>query len=179
MSKFTTHIIKSRGSALIIALVFLLALTMIGTTAMQGTSQQESMAGNMRDRNLAFQAAEAGLRAAERWLQAQATAPNFTNGTGGTGYLSAQPDTFWITYNWNNQSLYSNNTTTPPTGALALTQLSRQPSYVIEDTTQDPSGAGNNDPNCASLAYRCYRITSRGVGGSPNAIVVLQATFYR
>lgn len=38
-------------------------MTLIGTTAMQGTHQQR-MAGNMRDRNLAFQAAEAALREA-------------------------------------------------------------------------------------------------------------------
>lgn len=54
-----------RGATLIIALIMLLLLTIIGLSSMRGTSLQESMAGNMRDGNLAFQAAEAALRQGE------------------------------------------------------------------------------------------------------------------
>lgn len=181
MSKRTSIMVKSKGSALIIALVFLLILTLVGVTAMQGTSQQETMAGNMRDHNLAFQAAEAALRAGERWLQSQATAPVLT-GTA-PGLMLAQSDDFWETHNWDTQSLFTNNTMAEPTGSAALTQLSGQPRYVIEDRTvsNPPNDA---DFNCggvavSSVSYRCYRITARGLGGSPNAIVILQSTFYR
>jgi len=53
------------GAALMFSLIFLLLLTIIGLTAMQSSTLQERMAGNTRDTNLAFQAAELGLRAGE------------------------------------------------------------------------------------------------------------------
>lgn len=59
---------KSRqdGAVLFIALIMLLVLTIIGLTSIRGTSLQEGMAGNLREINLSFQAAEAGLRAGEQ-----------------------------------------------------------------------------------------------------------------
>jgi len=57
------------GSALIISLVFLLILTMIGIASIQDSTLQERMAGNERDRNLAFQTAEAALRVGEDHLR--------------------------------------------------------------------------------------------------------------
>lgn len=71
---FRINLIQQRGSALIIALVFLLVMTLVGVAAMRDTTQQESMAGNVRERNLAFQAAEAGLRSAEQFLSTNSPA---------------------------------------------------------------------------------------------------------
>jgi type IV pilus assembly protein PilX len=56
----------ARGSALVIALLMLLILTVLGLASMQSTSLQERMAGNFDQRNQAFQLAELGLRTAER-----------------------------------------------------------------------------------------------------------------
>lgn len=56
---------RQRGVVLIVALVVLLVLSMLGVSSMQGTVMEERMAGNMYDRNIAFQAAEAALRAGE------------------------------------------------------------------------------------------------------------------
>lgn len=158
-----------RGSALIIALVFLLIMTLIGTTAMQGTSQQENMAGNMRDRNLAFQAAEAALRAGERdalatanpLLPPQVPAPNNTG-------------VWWTNFFQQNPSFFLDNTATAPTGPpWRFPEVSQQPSYVVENMN-------NVDVICLSDPSRnCYRITARGVGGTPNAVVILQATLSR
>lgn len=53
------------GSALIIALILLVLLTIIGVSAIQNTTMQERMAGNMKEQHRAFQAAEQGLREAE------------------------------------------------------------------------------------------------------------------
>ena len=57
---------KQRGAALITGLIFLVVLTMIGITAARMSTLEERMAGNMRDRSLAMQAAEMALRDAER-----------------------------------------------------------------------------------------------------------------
>lgn len=54
-----------RGASLIVGLIFLVAVTLLGVIAMKNTILQERMAGGMRDRSLALQAAEAALRDAK------------------------------------------------------------------------------------------------------------------
>jgi type IV pilus assembly protein PilX len=53
------------GAVLVVSLLLLLVMTVLALTASQTTRLQERMAGNARDLDLAFQASEAGLRAAE------------------------------------------------------------------------------------------------------------------
>lgn len=63
------HISRQRGAALITSLIFLTVLTILGMSTL-GTALLESrMAGNARDRNIAFQAAEIGLRDAELFIR--------------------------------------------------------------------------------------------------------------
>ncbi len=59
---------RQRGAALIVGLVLLVVVTLVGVGAMQSTTLQEKMAGNLRDSNLAFQASEAVLRHCENIL---------------------------------------------------------------------------------------------------------------
>jgi len=54
-----------RGSVLVVSLIFLLLLTLLGLAALQTTTLEEKMAGNVTDQSRAFQAAEAALRNAE------------------------------------------------------------------------------------------------------------------
>ncbi|WP_168734324.1 pilus assembly PilX family protein [Pseudothauera nasutitermitis] len=56
---------RQSGTVLLIALVMLLVMTLLGLSSMRGTALEERMAGNWRDQNIALQAAEAALRAAE------------------------------------------------------------------------------------------------------------------
>jgi len=63
------HCARQGGAALITSLIFLTILTILGMSTL-GTALLESrMAGNARDRNLAFQAAEMGLRDAELYIR--------------------------------------------------------------------------------------------------------------
>lgn len=62
---------RQRGAILVISLLLLLVMTVLALTASQTTRLQERMAGNARDVDQAFQAAEAGLRAAELSLEEQ------------------------------------------------------------------------------------------------------------
>ena len=64
----TPHLHRERGAVLIVALLFLVMLTLLGVTAMTGTTMEERMAGNARDASVAFQAAESALRDARRDL---------------------------------------------------------------------------------------------------------------
>jgi len=59
---------RQRGAALIVGLVLLVVITLVGIGAMQSTTLQEKMAGNLRDSNLSFQASEAALRNCENIL---------------------------------------------------------------------------------------------------------------
>jgi type IV pilus assembly protein PilX len=61
-----------RGVALVVTLILLLIATLIGLAGARSTSLQERMSGNMYDRSLAFQRAEAALRAAERAITTNA-----------------------------------------------------------------------------------------------------------
>lgn len=60
---------KQDGAVLLVCLVMILILTMIGVASMSNSTLQERMAGGMRDYNVAFQAAEAALRAGEEELR--------------------------------------------------------------------------------------------------------------
>jgi len=55
---------NQRGAALAVGLVLLLAMTIIGISALNTTSLEERMAGNTQEMNRAFQIAETGLSTA-------------------------------------------------------------------------------------------------------------------
>jgi type IV pilus assembly protein PilX len=147
------------GVVLPISMIMLLLLTLISITGTQVTGLEEKMAGNGKDSNLAFQAAEAALRAGEA---ATAGVP--------TLYTGAQP------IDWTNAAVitYSGGT---------LTGIGSAPRYTIEDLgstggTEEcsPCEAGAPPP---SSGARLYRITARGTGGTTDAVVVLQSTYTR
>jgi len=81
------------GFVLIVALVLLLVLTVLGLAAAQSTSLEERMAGNARNHDLAFQAAEAGLSAGVNCLQTGAAPCTVfhTGTTGGNGMYVFSP----------------------------------------------------------------------------------------
>ena len=59
MSRLSTSRRNERGVSLVIVLLFLVMLSILGTTAIQTSSLEEKMTGNERDRQIAFEAAEA------------------------------------------------------------------------------------------------------------------------
>lgn len=147
---------RQQGSALIIALVFLLLLTMIGITAIQNATQQERMAGNARDRAMAFQAAEAALRCGEAWV----------DGNGGQNRLLAQ-STLPLAdpASWNG---------TDAEGPCALGEDSGLHGAPVYHVAQPRLALVN--PVAPTQGMRSlYPVTARGVGGSDAAVVVLQS----
>lgn len=151
---------RQRGVALIVALVFLLIMTLLGATAMQTTSQQETMAGNTRQRNLAFQATEAALREGERWLDAS------------IANREAAMDHNALTVQvWNGSA-------PAPTGMWARppnSELAADPGYYVEPPVfrRYPGDMDASQPRC----QRIYPVNSRGVGAVDHAIVVLRSTY--
>lgn len=80
---------KQRGAVLIVSLIFLLILSLIGVSSMQGTSMQELMSGNLRDQYIAFNAAEAALLEGENQANTQYTAGTFDQDTSINGLYAA------------------------------------------------------------------------------------------
>jgi len=76
------HHSRQQGAALFISLMFLIILTLIGLSAANVGILQERMAGNVRQSNIAFQRAEAGLRAIEQRVKLIAD-----GGDGGLGVI--------------------------------------------------------------------------------------------
>ncbi|MBZ9612534.1 pilus assembly PilX family protein [Rheinheimera maricola] len=64
------NLIKQQGVALVVSLLLLLVITLLAVTTMKRTTVQEQMTGNLHDRQLALQQAEAALLVAERLLDA-------------------------------------------------------------------------------------------------------------
>jgi type IV pilus assembly protein PilX len=154
------------GSALVMGIVFLLVLTLLAVVGMQTTILEEKMAGNLRDRELAFRAAETALRTAEDLLVQDA--PLVFDDS--DGLYQADPDLL-TALDWTEQDSRQFGGT--------LHGIWSNPRYVIEE---QPLIFGSANPLYADEPMppeRYYRILSRGVGGTESAVVILQSTYKR
>lgn len=137
-----------QGAALVIGLIILVVLTLIGVQAMRTNIVQERMAGNMRERNIAFQAAEAALRVGEATGPFSASNvsladPVAWDGTAGDGSI---PD-------------FDADVAGPPVYQVG------PPQYVRVGLTLP-----------AEFRY-IYPVTARGLGGQQTSVVVVQSAF--
>jgi type IV pilus assembly protein PilX len=159
-----------RGAVLVTSLLLLLVITIIGVTVMQMSRMQERMAGNARDVNLAFQAGESALRAAEAKVLAFAATPVTCAAAPCDVFerkvlppLNSQTKTWWQ----NTAQDYSN---------VAQSEvLNEDPRYVVEQF-----GWIRNSWDITDTSGRdVYAISARSTGGSGRAEVVLQTTYAR
>jgi type IV pilus assembly protein PilX len=175
------------GFVLIVALLLLLVLTILGLAAAQSTSLEERMAGNARDQDLAFQAAEAGLRAAETCLNANpGVCGGFNADTNGKYLFSPgnppAPSTnttplwevsgFWDTAS--NVLAYSQVSSFP------VPSVAAQPEILIEQMPPVAAPGGNlgsQQYGGGSPSIQYYRITVLGTGGSDSATAMIQSMY--
>ncbi len=164
---------QQRGVVLVTGLIFLVILTLLGTTALQGTVLEEKMAGNLRDETLALQAAEAALRSGEIFLE-QVTLPVFAGSEGLYHYASANtaaPDPKnWGS--WESIGLVAGS---------SMDGVASQPRYIIEQLVSVPQqgNKGSAQQSGTSPDDEMFRIIARGVGGTASAVVILQSTYRR
>jgi type IV pilus assembly protein PilX len=196
-----------RGAILIISLMFLVVLTMLALTTMGGITLEERMAGQYRDLNLAFQAAEAGVRDAERDIWASGAGvftPRTLTISGLTGFgdgnaqpngscsSDANPSGRGLCYAngagpfppFPAVDLSANSTTAVPygkfTNATALLSVSAQPRYIIEAIWTGivpPPTTASLGAAGGNTTY--YRITSRGYGANQNTAVTVQEMYLK
>jgi type IV pilus assembly protein PilX len=171
---------KQQGIALVISLIMLLMMTLLGLSAMNTSLMEEKMAGNSRDVELAFQAAETALRDAEIWLADQVNEPAGTSSGINRVWSpdSLDPDTtnaisWWQEVNqvwWLAEAeaygITINNIKTVPHSVIEYKQF-------IPDTLLIGEGSSSDK----GMTY--YQVTARGTGGSDQARVLLQSTTAR
>ena len=149
MKQLTHRPHGQQGATLIITLVMLVLITLVGVSSIRKSTIDEKTAGASRDRDKAFQAAEAAVQTCLVQLK-NLTYTGTTLAPTGAG---AAPH--WeASGNWSNGN--SNVVAVDSDGLYA------QPRCMVEAL-----GAGTGS----------YRVTGRAVGASSVTEVVLQATF--
>jgi len=166
---------KQSGSALIVSLTILLVLTILGISSLRTTSLEEKMAGNSRDAQAAFEAAEAALREGEDFVIKSLNNDAYT-ATGGPGGLytetSIAADAWTVDANWATarQVPYSTQVALPPRFMVQLISAT-----VGLGQVADLGNAGSYGDDKGAAGF--YQITARGTGISPNSRAMLQSYF--
>jgi type IV pilus assembly protein PilX len=163
---------RQQGVALIVALIFLAVLAILGVTIARNSSMEERMAGNTRDRDLAFQAAESALRDAEDDLKRvpggyiDAATPFDGSTAGLIAYVDRDADD-WKAYTWDNSNSQE--------ATAGIANVNAKPRYVIEKKPNTLIPAV--PPSVTPTTVQHFRVTARGVGGSADTIVILQSEY--
>ena len=162
---------RQDGMVLITGLIFMVVLTLIVVASMRTTLLEERMAGNARDTDLAFQAAEAALRAGEEVLNS-ASLEEFTSTSPAYLSVDTRMDTYWRdTHDWSADAEAVTGT---------ITGVSAAPRFVIEELRPIPAAGNESLKGTAPLPdSSIFKVTARGVGGNPSTVVVLQSTYQR
>lgn len=164
---------QQRGAVLITALVLLVVLTLLGLASMQNTILEERMAGNYRDRQIAFEAAEAALRAGEQRIA-------------DTAVFNAL---VWDSEGADTDHAYEGDGTLDPftaageelTDATVTTETVNPPVHLVErlpEIDMPESSLVKGFPE-QPPKIRYYRTTARGQGKTTATEVVLQSTYFR
>ncbi|OHC44937.1 MAG: pilus assembly protein [Rhodanobacter sp. RIFOXYA1_FULL_67_6] len=171
--------------ALVVALLLLVVITLVGLAAVRGTIMQQKMAANLFDRQIAFQGAEAAMRAATARIAAN---PGDIARNCQAGGVFCQGNPF-DDPNLDTGKIMTVNSGTA-SGQFAKSSVAvSQPQYVVENmgnwynpSTSTGFGQSANSHNYGaqgtSTTAVYYRVTARS--GNPaevgdRAVVVLQA----
>jgi type IV pilus assembly protein PilX len=181
---------RQKGAVLVVSMLLLLVVTLLALGASQSTRLQERMVGSQRNFDLAFQSAEAALRAGERMVDdTNMTAPplpcasinppckvyerGFLASTVGYEDQAFQNRDWWIA----RAQAYA---TSPTANVIGGTEglAVRDPLFYLEELEEVPD-ALSIPPTGPPPSRVFYRIVARGEGGNANAQVVLHSTYVR
>ena len=168
-----------RGTALIMALVFLVLLTILGLKAMDTTALEEKMTSNTKDKNVAFESAETALTFGENWLYGQINRPQPFTSSGPHLFTPSTTDTAV----WDMSGTWSSAVTYPGTPYAAasggLIGVAQQPEYIIEDmgTVAESGGTLVQSSDYQNTGNSVFRITALGYGSTGVATAELQSVY--
>lgn len=174
---------KQQGYTLVLALGFMVFLTLIVLSMVNITNSDEKIARNSRDKDIAFAAAEAAMRDAEMYLTGSYQFPytpvldidfsdQCTNALCDFREAASPPNIAQRNFynpgdTIGNKSMRIGTVTLSPT--VTGLPAANQPRYLIETVWR-------NDPG-KSYPFE-YRITVQSRGISPDTMVVLQELYY-
>lgn len=178
--KHTKH--KQKGVVLVIGMLFLIILTLIGLTGMRMTTFEEKMAGNLKDKNTAFQAAETALMAAESNIENNIITTGIFDTDGTDGFYDDSNEEIWNLIDWQGTDSGNDNEAIIYSAFNSTYKVNTSPKYVIEHYAAFSDEADNlNLDNYGSGTgagdTEMFRITARGTGLNDNTTVLLQSTF--
>jgi type IV pilus assembly protein PilX len=174
---------RERGISLIIVLLFLVIMTGLGATAIRTAMIEEKMSGNERDRQIAFEAAEAALRDGESEIVALLTSASGFTLACGTGLCvpSATATPQWSSVNWNGAVPHAYGSQSGA-GTYPVTDVSRAPRYIIEllpDMPPLPGCSAVVSSRASCTGGTPFRITAVGWGRRASTQVMLQSLFVK
>ncbi len=168
------------GASLIVSLMLLIVLTLLGLSGMQSTIMQERMSSNVRDKGMAFQAAESAIRGGEDWVKnidvntltepdngATCTAPctivNLND------YINMTTEAFdW----WKTQGR------TFTFGSISSGAPAADPRFIVEYHSRVDQGY-SLDLTDTTPRPHLYRITAMGVGNTTTAEAIIETLYAR
>lgn len=179
-----TSLNKQSGVVLMVSLIMLLLLSVIGVTGSQTTVLEEKMAGNDRDRNIAFQAAEAALRGGEQMIETL-TIADFDSGTDNDGLFDNDGSLLDIDDDtkpdnkddatWDSDPAITSSIeySTP----IAL--IAAQPRFYIEYIGQESVDTLQGGTTGGAPFVDFFKVTARGTGRQSTTQVYLQSYYGR
>ncbi|SEO62790.1 type IV pilus assembly protein PilX [Luteibacter sp. UNC138MFCol5.1] len=183
-----------RGVVLVVALIFLLLITILAMAASGTSLMQLRLVGGLRSSQLADFGAESALRGAEwRLWTASNTTPMACTTSGPVCYkydatiTNADVEKFRNAKGWDAtaSTTYSAGTLTKASTDNTF-KLTKDPVYLIEDLgvelppgsgTQHESGQSAPGTGNTSVDSHVYRITARSTGANDNTVRALETTF--
>ena len=155
-----------RGIAMIVSLVLLVIVTLLALGSLRGVVLQTRMSGTTTDRSLAFAAAEAALRDAERRAAVVDTATfpaiGCADGLCATPAAADAP-------RWMDEAFAGWRTSTAAAPTDAAT-----PVAIVEDMGDAPNWAGceNEIPRQPNCSTRRYRVSARSTADGRATVLV-------
>jgi Tfp pilus assembly protein PilX len=165
---------------LVVGLILLLVLTLAGVVLARMQTVEERMARNEDNHQLALQAAEATLRAAETGLNTGAF-QTFASNNGIYVLVptnGSEADALDAS-NWSPPAFPTLSYTAAPLNSPPLPTVTRQPQYVIEALPPVAVAGGPLTP-CGTYGATCsaiFRITAHAWGGDSSATATVQSVF--
>lgn len=153
---------SQRGVVLPTIMVLMVIMVVLGLSGMNDTAMQERMSGNLRNRDIAFQAAESALREGEAWLQANAATVGANariSGLAGQNWDGAAPAPSGVLAN-----LYAGD---------PIINLAADPVYYVGPPELVRTNPGETPPEFREI----YPVLARSLGANANTLVILRSTF--
>ncbi len=167
-----------KGFVLIAALIFLLVLSIFSIAMFRGFGLQDKVAGNIREKERAFHAAESNLEYAEWWLtqgsaDTGSTCSGLLNANAGQTKVCSNALANPISVPWKVGAVDIGFRYLPPTTPpmLVLTTGGVNTYYAAPRFYILYLGIDSTGQNML------YQVTASGFGGNSSAIAVVQSTF--